>query len=103
MPVLHKLVEEPQEESPLHSNIRLSDEEMKLNRKITDYFPVRNHPQPPLSPLLRPPHSLPTTAPRSPASPEDSKSNPDDSLKEEVRVLRERLREKEELLGKFRN
>lgn len=105
MPVLHKLVEEPHEDSPLHSNIRLSDEEMKLNRKITDYFPVRA-PAPPLSPLLRQPHSLPitaATAPRSPLSPDDSKSAPDDSLKEEVRVLRERLKEKDEMLNKFRN
>lgn len=41
---------------------------------------------------------------RSPGSPEDNKSRGlnDDTLKEEVRVLRERLREKEDLLSKFR-
>jgi hypothetical protein len=76
MPQLHKLVEEPHEESPLHSNIKLSEEELKFNRKITDYFQPKHghHPQP-LSPLLRPPMSQPTaaSAPRSPLSPEDSK------------------------------
>ena len=78
MPQLHKLPEEAHEDSPLHSNIKLSEEEMKLNRKITDYFQPKHghHPQPqtqtqPLSPLLRPPMSQPTaaSAPRSPLSP----------------------------------
>jgi hypothetical protein len=105
MPQLHKLPEEPHEESPLHSNIRLSDEEMKLNRKITDYFQPRGHTHshPPLSPVLRPPPSHPTaaSAQKSPLSPEDTKGG-DDTLREEVRVLRERLREKDELVGRFR-
>lgn len=101
MPQLHKLVEEPHEESPLHSNIRLSDEELKFNRRITDYFAPRGpHSHPPstqpLSPLLRPPLSHPTaaSAPRSPLSPEDSKGG-DETIREEVRVLRERLRERD--------
>lgn len=107
MPQLHKLPEEPHEESPLHSNIKLSEEEMKLNRKITDYFQPRGQvhsSHPPLSPVLRPPPSnhTPASAQKSPLSPEDTKGG-DESLREEVRVLRERLREKEELVSKFRN
>lgn len=108
MPQLHKLVEEAHEDSPLHSNIRLSDEELKFNRKITDYFHLRPGlpapPPPPLSPLLRPPLSQPTaaSAPRSPLSPEDSKGAGEEPLREEVRVLREKLRERDEQAVRFR-
>lgn len=43
-PILHKLVEDPQEETPPQcSNIRLSEDELKRNKKITDYFPSRQH------------------------------------------------------------
>jgi hypothetical protein len=105
MPVLHKLIEEPHEDSlPALSNIRLSEEEMKKNRKITDYFPMRPLAMTPvpLSPVIReqatqlqPMNNSISQCTRSPGSPEDNKSNRgsgDETLREEVRVLREKLR-----------
>ena len=86
---------------------------MKRNRKITDYFPMRLHTlaPAPLSPVHREASNQPinnslSQCTRSPGSPEDNKSNRgsgDETLREEVRVLKDRLKEKEELLNKFRS
>jgi hypothetical protein len=46
---LHRLNEEPIEETPHQpeqlQHIRLSEEEIKVNRKITDYFKARKNTQ----------------------------------------------------------
>ena len=75
---------------------------MKLNRKITDYFPVRHHHMhvTPLSPISKnhnnaqPNNNSISQVTRSPGSPDDNKSNKgnDEALREENRVLRDRLK-----------
>lgn len=113
-PILHKLAEDAQEETPPQcSNIRLSEDELRRNKKITDYFPMRHHNETPMRQSLAAKeeqlglnsiiNSL-TQSSRSPASPEDksSKGSADEALREENRVLRERLKDKEEVLWRFK-
>ena len=76
-PLLHKLQEEPQQESSSEqSNIRLSEDEIRLNRKITDYFPFKKEPQNIASPMTQQNTrqlNNPSQSTRSPLSPESIK------------------------------
>lgn len=89
-PLLHKLQEEPQEESSSEqSNIRLSEDEIRLNRKITDYFPFKKVAQDnpiatPIQQNIRQPNNNLSQSTRSPLSPESIKGrgSGDESLKE---------------------
>jgi hypothetical protein len=78
-PLLHKLQEEPQEDSSSHqSNIRLSEDEIRLNRKITDYFPFKKVGQTtgiasPIQQNTRQPNNNLSQSTRSPLSPESVK------------------------------
>lgn len=105
-PLLHKLQEEAQEDSCSHqSNIRLSEEEIRRNRKITDYFPFKKVGESVSSPVIEQNsrqlnNNNLSQSTRSPVSPQSMKGrgSGDESLKEEVRMLKEKLREKDELL-----
>lgn len=92
MPV-HKLNEEQEETEKQQEPIGLSEEEIKVNRKITDYFKVRkNSPQQRYSPQPTPPDILQNTkevSNKSPPSPEGrSKSVAEDGAKDEVKSLK---------------
>ena len=98
---LHKLPEQSQEDSPQDSDLRLSEEEIRNNRKITDFFSFKKTPK--LAPAPRqPPDAQPLSLPSAAAVPavrphESPEANrgPEDPSQDETRVLRERLREKD--------
>lgn len=97
---LHKLPEEQHEETPHEHliHVHLSEEEIKFNRKITDYFqtrPKKIEDSPPA------PHEpLPQREPAKQSPP--SKNEAEDPGREEVRGLKEALRERDEVIASFR-